>query len=187
MAHPSQIIVIEGGREIYFGPVDEAQPYFESLGFARPERQPLADYLSSIADIHARTVREGYEQRIPRSPEDLQKAFRDTELWRNNVTEVEEYFERVHNEKPADSFRDAMASERGEEKARRKNKSPSNYTLSFPAQTLALAKRQYLIQLGDPLSLGARYVSAIFQAIIIGSLCASQLPPEVAELTAYSL
>lgn len=61
-----------------------------------------------------------------------------------------------------------MASERGQKKD--KKKAPSNYNLSFPAQTLALAKRQYMIQLGDPLSLGARYVSAIFQAIIVGSL-----------------
>ena len=132
------------GRQIYFGPVDRAQEYFEELGFERPARTPLADYLSSVADIHARTIRDGYEKRIPRTPEDLQKAYRDSDLWQNTQEEVEEYNEHVRQAKPADEFRAAATSEKNSKFSRKK----SNYTLSFPAQVFALAKRQYLIQLG---------------------------------------
>jgi hypothetical protein len=151
------------------GPVDEAQAYFEGLGFERPKRQPLADYLSSVADVHARTVREGYENKIPRSAKEMEEAFRKTDHWRNNLQEIDDYREHVKQDEPADTFREAAIAERASKGSSKK----SNYTLSFYAQTVALAKRQYLVQLGDPLSLGARYVSAIFQAIVRTMSCAS--------------
>jgi ABC-type multidrug transport system ATPase subunit len=39
-------IVLYEGRQIYFGPCDEARPYFEDMGWHCPSRQTTGDFLT---------------------------------------------------------------------------------------------------------------------------------------------
>ena len=45
-----KVLVIDEGRQIYFGPVKEARQYFISLGFKDLPRQTTADYLTGCTD-----------------------------------------------------------------------------------------------------------------------------------------
>lgn len=45
-----KVLVIDEGRQIFFGPVSEARQYFLSLGFRDLPRQTTADYLTGCTD-----------------------------------------------------------------------------------------------------------------------------------------
>ena len=49
-----KVLLIHEGRCAYFGPMEEAKEYFESLGFECPPRWTTADFLTSTTDEHAR-------------------------------------------------------------------------------------------------------------------------------------
>lgn len=40
-----EIILLDSGRVIYNGPIDDVLPHFESLGYQIPDRMDLADWL----------------------------------------------------------------------------------------------------------------------------------------------
>lgn len=43
-----KVLVLDEGREVYFGPIKEARQYMVSLGYADLPRQTTADFLSGI-------------------------------------------------------------------------------------------------------------------------------------------
>ncbi|KAF2805347.1 uncharacterized protein BDZ99DRAFT_511345 [Mytilinidion resinicola] len=67
----SIVTLLYEGRQIYFGLVTEAVEYFVNLGFIKPSRATTADFLTSLSNSAERFVREGYEDRVPRSAEEF--------------------------------------------------------------------------------------------------------------------
>jgi energy-coupling factor transporter ATP-binding protein EcfA2 len=153
-----KVLLIDGGECCYFGPAEEAVRYFKSLGFAQPERWTSADFITSVADKHERHIQDGYEKKIPRTPKQFAEAFRNSEQAKNNLAEIEE-FER-ESQRMAEERRAAQS------KATKKK----NYTIPFHQQVWACTKRQALVMIGDPQSLGGKWGGILFQAIIVGSL-----------------
>ncbi len=45
-----KVLVIDEGREVFFGATTEARAYFEGLGFAPKPRQTTPDYLTGCTD-----------------------------------------------------------------------------------------------------------------------------------------
>ena len=45
-----KVMVIDEGRQVFFGPVKEARAYFEGLGFLEKPRQTTPDYLTGCTD-----------------------------------------------------------------------------------------------------------------------------------------
>jgi len=140
-----KVLLIDEGKCLYYGPTESAAAYFEGLGFSRPARWTTADFLTSVSDKHERQIREGYEDRFPRSAEQFEEAFAKSDISSANLRDVEE-FER-HNEEQRHQ-RQAAAT-----KATKKK----NYTLPFHKQVLACTHRQFLIMYGDKMSLGGKW------------------------------
>jgi ATP-binding cassette subfamily G (WHITE) protein 2 (SNQ2) len=90
-----KVMVIDQGRCIYEGPAKEAKQYFLDLGFYCPERQTTADFLTAVTDPTERQFREGFEDRAPKTPEDLEQAFRSSELYQRILRDVSEYEEEL--------------------------------------------------------------------------------------------
>lgn len=162
-----KVLLIHEGRCCYFGPAERAAEYFKNLGFSRPERWTTADFLTSVTDDHERHIRDGYEDRIPRTGAQFGKAFADSEQAQANLAEIEE-FER-------ETKRQAELRDQARTKATKKK----NFTLSFPAQVTACTKRQFLVMIGDKQSLAGKWGGILFQALIVGSLFYN-LPPTAA-------
>ena len=153
-----KVVVIDEGRCLYFGPTEDAAPYFEGLGFDRPARWTTADFLTSVTDPHERHIKEGYEDRIPRSAEQFEEAYRNSEISRGNLRDIEELEQ--HNEQQR----------RERQAASTKATKKKNYTLSFHKQVTACTHRQFLVMFGDKQSLGGKWGGIVFQAFIVGSL-----------------
>ncbi|KAF1982123.1 hypothetical protein K402DRAFT_397857 [Aulographum hederae CBS 113979] len=159
-----KVVLIHEGQCCYFGKTEEAADYFKNLGFVQPERWTTADFLTSVTDQHERHVAEGYEDRIPRSPEQFGDMFRKSETAQRNLKEIEEFEEETKK----------LVEER--HAAQTKATKKKNYTISFPQQVMACTKRQFLVMIGDRQSLAGKWGGILFQALIVGSLF-YDLPP----------
>ncbi|KNG49730.1 abc drug exporter [Stemphylium lycopersici] len=153
-----KVLLIHEGRCCYFGPTEKAEAYFKNLGFEKPERWTTSDFLTSVTDDHERQIKEGWEDRIPRTGAAFGEAFASSEQANDNFADIEEF---EHETK-------RQAEERHE--ARTKATKKKNFTISFPAQVKACTKRQFLVMVGDPQSLVGKWGGIFFQALIVGSL-----------------
>jgi ATP-binding cassette subfamily G (WHITE) protein 2 (SNQ2) len=153
-----KVLLIHEGKCCYFGPTDKAADYFKSLGFMQPERWTTSDFLTSLTDEHERRVKEGWEDRIPRTGAAFGDAFANSEQANDNLAEIDEF--------DKETKRQAELRQEARTKATKKK----NFTLSFPAQVAACTKRQFLVMVGDPQSLIGKWGGIFFQALIVGSL-----------------
>ncbi|KAH8662709.1 P-loop containing nucleoside triphosphate hydrolase protein [Ilyonectria robusta] len=71
-------LVIYEGYQIFFGPADEAKAYFINLGFECPDRQTAPDFLTSMTAPSERVVRPGFENKVPRTPEEFAAKWRES-------------------------------------------------------------------------------------------------------------
>jgi hypothetical protein len=114
--------------------------------------------LTSVTDDHERQIKEGWEDRIPRTGAAFGEAFHNSEQANDNLAEIEEFEKETKRQ----------AEERHE--ARTKATKKKNFTISFPAQVVACTDRQFRVMVGDPQSLIGKWGGIFFQALIVGSL-----------------
>ncbi|TGZ84441.1 hypothetical protein EX30DRAFT_131 [Ascodesmis nigricans] len=156
--HFDKVLLIYGGRCAYFGPVEDAKEYFQRLGFACPPRWTTADFLTSTTDVHARHVRKGWENRVPRTPEEFESAYRKSAIAKGVLREMREFEEELGKVK-AEREREMT------EETRRKN-----YQIPFRKQVYQCAVRQFQVLKGDPATLYGKWGGILFQSLIVGSL-----------------
>ncbi len=162
-----KVLVIDQGREIFMGPAKEARQYFIDLGFEAPERQTTADFLTAVTDPVERRFRDGCEASTPKTPEELEKAFRSSENYQKVLREIQDYEQHWK----ATDYQDAKRFENAVQEGKSKHvakKSP--YTISFPRQVMACTKREFWLLLGDTTTLYTKVFIIISNGLIVGSL-----------------
>ncbi|RAL01405.1 putative ABC transporter [Aspergillus ibericus CBS 121593] len=158
-----KVILIEDGKCAYYGRTENAKAYFERLGFECPPRWTTPDFLTSVSDPFARRVKQGWEDRVPRSGEDFQKAYQKSDIYKSAKADTDDFEREIESQKEM------------REQAREKL-AKQNYTVSFYKQVVILTQRQFLIMYGDKQTLIGKWAMLTFQALIIGSLFYN-LPP----------
>ena len=79
-----KVLVINGGRQIFYGKATEAKAYFESLGFVCPDRTTITDFLNSMsASPELRHPRDGWARRVPSTSTQFEDAFRQSNHYKN--------------------------------------------------------------------------------------------------------
>lgn len=164
-----KVLVIDEGRMLFHGRAEEAQAYFEGLGYWRPPRQTTADFLTSIADRNARHFQEGREATAPKTPEALEAAFRASEHYQRLLEDVDLY-DREHRaasdpDEKHKRFEDAV---QGAKSKHVKDESP--YTVSVPRQIAAATRRQAWLFWGDLGTFYTKLAIIVVNALIVGSL-----------------
>jgi ABC-type multidrug transport system ATPase subunit len=162
-----KVLVIDEGRMLYQGPAKEARKYFEDLGFYAPPRQTTPDFLTSICDPNSRQFRDGWEDRCPKTAEELEKAFRNSAHYQRLLADVEDFEQHLQQTGHADMQRFKASVQ--EQKSKRVA-SGSNYTIPFWKQVLACARREFWLILGDKTELYSKYFTIISNGLIVGSL-----------------
>lgn len=79
------------GRQIFFGRCEEAKDYFVDLGFECPQRQTTADFLTSMTSPAERIVREGYENRVPRTADQFAALWKASDEYHRLLQDLPEY------------------------------------------------------------------------------------------------
>ena len=79
------------GRQIFFGFIDKAKAYFTEMGYHCPDRQTTADFLTSLTNPAERTVRDGFQQKVPRTAAEFAEAWKKSEMYAQLMQEVQTY------------------------------------------------------------------------------------------------
>ncbi|KAI5802957.1 ABC-2 type transporter-domain-containing protein [Geopyxis carbonaria] len=162
-----KVLVIDAGRQVFFGPTTEARAYFEGLGFREKKRQTTPDYLTGCTDEFEREYAPGRDENtVPSSPAALEDAFRRSAHWTRLNAEMEAYKAQLHAEETVHAdFEAATADEK-----RRGTPATSVYTIPFYQQIFALMQRQFLLKWQDKFSLTVSWVTSFVIAIILGTV-----------------
>ena len=161
-----KVMVIDGGKQVFFGPAREARAYFEGLGFAPRPRQTSPDYLTGCTDEFERDYAPGYSpQNAPHSPETLAEAFKNSSFSRTLDDEMAEYKNNLANDEAKhDDF--AVAVRESKRSATKK----SIYAIGFHLQVAGLVKRQFYLKLQDRMGLFLSWLRSVVIAIVLGTL-----------------
>ncbi|EMD00495.1 hypothetical protein BAUCODRAFT_28848 [Baudoinia panamericana UAMH 10762] len=162
-----KVLVIDQGREIFMGRKEEARQYFIDLGFEAPERQTTADFLTAVTDPVERRFRPGCENSTPKTPEELERAFRQSPQYQKVIDDVKDYETHLQRTDYEDAQRFESAVQEGKSK-RVSKKSP--YTVSFPRQVMACVKRELWLLAGDRTTLYTKAFIIVSNGLIVGSL-----------------
>lgn len=85
-----KVLVINQGRQIYYGPATEAKPYFESLGHICPSTTTITDYLTSMTTNRVLTkVDPDIQSMPPTRPPELEDAYRASLYHKQTLDEIE--------------------------------------------------------------------------------------------------
>lgn len=163
-----KVLVIDSGRMVFSGPAGDARQYFIDLGFEAPPRQTTADFLTACTDPVERKFRKGCEHLTPKTPEELEAAFRSSQNYKLLLQDVATYEQMLQETDMAD----AKEFERTvkESKSHRTVPAKSPYTVSFWRQVLACAKREFWLLWGDRTTFWTKWFIIISNALIVGSL-----------------
>ena len=162
-----KVLLIDEGRMIYQGPAREAKQYMIDLGFHCPERETTSDFLTSVTDPKQRIIREGYEAKAPRSAEEFERAYKDSDTYRRVLADVEDYEKRLieTDYQDAREFKQSV-----KEQQSRRVSSKSSFTVSFSRQVLACTRREFWLVWGDKPTLWTKIFIIISNGLIVGSL-----------------
>lgn len=141
-----KVLVLDQGRQVYFGPPAEARAYFETLGYKSLPRQSTPDYLTGCTDPNERQFAPGRsEADVPTTPEALEEAFLKSRFAGDMYNQLNDYKQKMElNKADEEAFRAAVLAEK---KKGVSKKSP--YTLGFTGQVKALFIRQFRMRLQD--------------------------------------
>jgi len=161
-----KVMVIDAGRQVFFGPTKEARGYFESLGFKAKPRMTTPDYCTSCTDPFEREYEEGKEATAPHDTESLAKTFENSRFATQLSEEMIAYRKEIETEKEV--YRDF---EIANYEAKRKHTPKSSvYGAPFHLQIWALMQRQFLIKWGDKFSLTVSWITSMTIAILLATV-----------------
>ncbi|EPY49858.1 hypothetical protein SPOG_03330 [Schizosaccharomyces cryophilus OY26] len=179
-----RVCVLYSGRQIYYGPASKAKDYFLDMGFICHPRETTPEFLTAITDPNARTPKEGWEDRVPRTAEDFERIWHEHPLYSQLLREMDEYDRKWDESSPSSTTRssrevnDDMSaatkhelyreSARSEKSKHLSKKSP--YTITFWMQLRYCLIRSWQRFINDPAYIGAMAFAFTFQSLIIGSI-----------------
>jgi len=158
-----KVLIIDEGKQIYYGPMKQARPFMEGIGFYCDDGANVSDYLTGVTVPSERKIREGFES-FPRTADEIRAAYEKSSIKAEMEAEYDYPTTDVAKQRTED-FRIGVQHEKAKGLPK---KSP--YTVSFGRQVKACVKRQYQILWGDKASLIIKQFSVLAQALIAGSL-----------------
>lgn len=159
-------IVLYEGRQIFFGRTDEARAYFEEMGFVCPGRQTTADFLTSMTSSQERVVRQGYEDKVPRTPDEFAARWKNSPERKQLIQDIEAYDKRYPFE--GEAYQQFVASRKAQQGKGQRLKSP--YTLSYVQQVQLCLWRGFRRLVGDPELTYTQLFGNFAMALILGSV-----------------
>ncbi|KAF9890288.1 hypothetical protein FE257_006202 [Aspergillus nanangensis] len=157
-------IVLYEGREIYFGPCDEARDYFTDMGWYCPPRQTTGDFLTSVTNPQERQPREGMENKVPRTPDDFEKYWKNSPHYAELRKEIKEHLE----EFPLGGESEQAFSQVKRMRQAKHVRLKSPYVISIPMQIKLCTIRAYQRIWNDKPATLTTVIGRIAMSLIIG-------------------
>ena len=159
-----KVLVLDEGKEVYYGPMTEARPFMENLGFICQHGANVADYLTGVTVPTERDVLPEFENRFPRNADMLRAEYEKSPIYERMITEYDYPTTEIAKEKTR-LFVEGVKQEKD-----KRLPANSSMTVGFVHQVKACVTRQYQILWGDKATFFIKQISSIVQALIAGSL-----------------
>lgn len=156
-----QVLVLDQGSQIYYGPREQARGFMEELGFICQEGANVADFLTGVTVPTERLVRPGFEKTFPRNASAILERYKRSSI-HNTMTRKDHYPESELAKVRTQDFRASVGHE--------KHSSHSQHTVNFISQIRMSIIRQYQIIGGDLPTFLMKQGASLAQALIAGSL-----------------
>jgi len=147
-------LVINSGRQIFYGKACEAKEYFEHLGFECLPTTTVTDFLNSMsANPEARRVRGEHRGKVPQTAEEFEQAFRTSSYYASAQKSIQ----------TSKSQSAPVLSPNG-----------AVYPLPFHRQTWLCASRQFRVLITDYRTWAIEALCTIVQSLVLGTLVRDQ-------------
>ncbi|RLL94069.1 hypothetical protein CFD26_101712 [Aspergillus turcosus] len=158
-----KVLVLDEGKQIYYGPAAAAKPFMEELGFAYTDGANIGDFLTGVTVPTERRIRPGFENRFPRNADAILAEYKKSRFYNHMITAYDYPNSEIARQRTAD-FKESVAWETS-------NRLPNNspLTISFMGQLKACTIRQYQILWGEKSTFLIKQVMSLVMAIIAGS------------------
>ncbi|KAJ4291758.1 hypothetical protein N0V90_009653 [Kalmusia sp. IMI 367209] len=160
--------VLYEGRQIYFGPADAAKAFFERQGWYCPPRQTTGDFLTSVTNPQERKAQSGMENKVPRTPDEFERYWRESPEYQQLQAEIEEH----ENEYPIDKEGQSAVRLREQKnfKQAKRVRPESPILISIPMQVKLCTVRAYQRIWGDISATATQAALNVIMALIVGSI-----------------
>ncbi|OWB64536.1 hypothetical protein B5S31_g5552 [[Candida] boidinii] len=170
-----KVTVLYLGRQIYFGPADQAKQYFVDLGFECLPRQTTSEFLTAVTDPLGRTARQGMEGVVPNTADEFEKIWLQSKEYKKLLDEVNELKSTTNTEQSINAFQAIKDIE-----IMKYTRSKSRYTINFIEQFKLCFIRSYQNLWNNIAFTMVNLVfNVIIQALIVGS-CLYNIPESTA-------
>jgi ATP-binding cassette subfamily G (WHITE) protein 2 (SNQ2) len=159
-----KVLVLDEGKQIFYGPIQNARPFMEDLGFVCGDAANVADFLTGVTVPTERHIKDGYHDRFPRTADEIRSHYLKSPIKAEMQTEYI-YPETDIAKANTQDFQEAVRHDK--HKSLSKN---SALTTSFVSQVRACVIRQYQILWGDKATFIIKQGATLVQALIAGSL-----------------
>ncbi|KAI4115110.1 MAG: hypothetical protein LQ345_004232 [Seirophora villosa] len=159
-----KVLVLDEGKEIYYGPREQARPFMEELGFVCGDGANVADFLTGVTVPTERSVRPGFEASFPRTAVEIRDDYSRSDI--NAIMGKQSAYPQTDEAKEnTKEFKEAIAYDKDKSLPKQ-----SPLTVSFAKQVKACVVRQYQIVWGDKPTFIIKQVATLVQALVVGSL-----------------
>lgn len=86
-----KVTILYEGRQIYFGPTTTAKEFFENMGYQCPDRQTTGDFLTSLTSPKERVAKPGFENKVPRTPDEFAAYWQNSPEFQQLLAEVNQF------------------------------------------------------------------------------------------------
>ncbi|KAI1383447.1 ABC-2 type transporter-domain-containing protein [Hypoxylon trugodes] len=163
-----KVTVLYEGRQIYFGPANEAKTFFEDQGWNCPPRQTTGDFLTALTNPSERTPRRGMEDRVPRTAYEFQQYWRNSPEFKELQREISQYHRQSRIARSHEVITDLRSAKNFMQAKYVRPKSP--YTISLPMQVDLTTKRAYQRLWNDKSATIATTMLYVVIALVVGSI-----------------
>ncbi|KAK5652958.1 hypothetical protein OQA88_9437 [Cercophora sp. LCS_1] len=163
-----KVTVLYAGRQVYFGPADQAKAYFERQGWFCPPRQTTGDFLTAVTNPDERIPRMGFENKVPRTAEDFERYWRESPEYKGLLREIDDCDQEFEGNRSKEVINTLREHKNFRQAKHVRPKSP--YTISIPMQVRLLTVRAYQRIWNDISATLSHVGSNLIIAFIIGSI-----------------
>ncbi|KAJ5376069.1 hypothetical protein N7509_012955 [Penicillium cosmopolitanum] len=163
--HFDKVLLLDEGKQIFYGPQKDAVPFMEGLGFMLDPGSNRGDFLTGVTVPTERVIAPGYEANFPHTANEIRAAYEKSQIKPRMLEESQVYPESREAADNTTVFKEMVAREKHRGVS---DKSP--VTTSFVTQVIAAVIRQYQLLWSDKATLLMKQGATVIQALLGGSL-----------------
>jgi len=163
--HFDKVLVLDEGKQIFYGPQKDAVPFMEGLGFMRDSGSNRGDFLTGVTVPTERLIAPGYEDKIPHTAGEILTAYERSRIKSKMLEECQSYPTSEGAAENTAVFKEMVSREKYRGVS---EKSP--VTADIITQVKTAIFRQYRLIWGDKATLLMKQGATVIQALLGGSL-----------------